>query len=403
MYCQKKKNDYVILLHGDGQYAPEFLPKMIAGFIDEPDAVFASRMLDKKRALSGGMPLYKWIGNQVLTCIENILLNLNLSEFHTGFRAYKVDALSKIPFQYNSNDFHYDTEIIIQAKAANWKIVEFSLPAYYGNEKCHVDGLKYAYNCIKAVARFHLVNLGLYYKRNYDLGIFEHEKFELKQSPYSMHQHLLSETDSFENKTSIEIGTNKGLLSKHIARRMQKHYAADSRIPEFADNCEKIIIDFNNQFSDCFKNIHFDICICLDKIEHIEKPEEFIQEIFKIMNTNGVLYLGSANIGYFPVRLSLLFGQFNYGKRGILDMTHKRLFTLKSIKNLTEQYGFKIEKVLSFPPPLTDMIKNNWLFYTLEKIHYFLAKLFPNFFAYNFLLICKRIDGLDEIFNKTIK
>lgn len=101
LYCIEKNYDIVILLHGDGQYAPEYLPKILAAFNENTDAVFASRMINKSMALKGGMPLYKWIGNQMLTFIENRLLDSNLSEFHTGYRAYKVAALKNIPFQHN--------------------------------------------------------------------------------------------------------------------------------------------------------------------------------------------------------------------------------------------------------------------------------------------------------------
>ncbi|OFZ52118.1 MAG: hypothetical protein A2428_02540, partial [Bdellovibrionales bacterium RIFOXYC1_FULL_54_43] len=145
LYSLEKAYDIVILLHGDGQYAPEYLPRVIAGFADGADAVFASRMMNKTSALKGGMPLYKWVGNQVLTFIENKFLNTSLSEFHTGFRAYRTSALRKIPFIYNSGDFHFDTEIIIQAVATGWIIREVSIPTYYGDEVCHVNGVKYAW------------------------------------------------------------------------------------------------------------------------------------------------------------------------------------------------------------------------------------------------------------------
>ena len=122
LYCIENGFDIVILLHGDGQYAPEYLPRVIAAFRENPDAVLASRMMNKKMALQGGMPVYKWAGNQVLTWFENRMLGSCLSEFHTGFRAYKVSSLRDIPFTYNSDDFHFDTEIIVQAVGTKWNI-----------------------------------------------------------------------------------------------------------------------------------------------------------------------------------------------------------------------------------------------------------------------------------------
>ena len=91
-------------------------------------------------ALRGGMPLYKFVGNRILTWIENKLLHSQFSEFHSGYRVYSVRALAGIPFQRNSNDFHFDTEIIIQLLIARNGIAELPIPTYYGDEICHVNG-----------------------------------------------------------------------------------------------------------------------------------------------------------------------------------------------------------------------------------------------------------------------
>src|SRR6266545_3061053 len=118
-YAIRHGFDAVVLLHGDGQYAPECIPALIAPLIDgSADAVFGSRMLVPGAARKGGMPLYKFVGNKILTFIQNRLLGSHLSEFHSGFRAYSVAALARIPFGYNSNVFHFDTEIIIQLMLA---------------------------------------------------------------------------------------------------------------------------------------------------------------------------------------------------------------------------------------------------------------------------------------------
>src|SRR3977135_3045658 len=107
--------DIVALVHGEGQYAPEKLPMLLAPLTrDETDAVFGSRMIDKRAARQGGMPAYKCIGNQVLTAFQNRMLGTKLSEFHPGYRLYSTAALTQIPFEKNTNDFHFDTELITQ-------------------------------------------------------------------------------------------------------------------------------------------------------------------------------------------------------------------------------------------------------------------------------------------------
>lgn len=138
--------DYVVLLHGDGQYAPEYLPEILKNFEDDEkfSAVFGSRMIEKGSALKGGMPLYKFVGNKILTFAQNFLLDVKLSEFHSGYRAYRAESLRKIFFQKNSNDYCFDTEIIIQLILNKLKIKEISIPTFYGDEISYVNGFKYA-------------------------------------------------------------------------------------------------------------------------------------------------------------------------------------------------------------------------------------------------------------------
>ena len=110
-----------------------------------------SRMIDRRGALRGGMPFYKWLGNQILTAIENRMLGSDLSEFHSGYRAYKVEALESIPFRLNSDDFHFDTEILIQLLSTGRTVTEIPVPTFYGDEISRVNGIRYAANCLKAV------------------------------------------------------------------------------------------------------------------------------------------------------------------------------------------------------------------------------------------------------------
>jgi hypothetical protein len=107
-------------------------------------------MVMRGAALKGGMPLYKFVGSRILTWIENKLLQTNLSEFHSGYRIYSTAALTKIPFDGNTNDYHFETEIIAQFVIAGLTIKELPIPTYYGDEICHVNGLKYARDVVIA-------------------------------------------------------------------------------------------------------------------------------------------------------------------------------------------------------------------------------------------------------------
>jgi len=163
-YAIKKGYDIVVMLHSDGQYAPEMLPEILAPLInDQADAVFGSRMLVKGAARRGGMPLYKYIGNKVLTTFENLATGARLSEWHSGYRAYSIKSLLQVNFNENTDDYHFDSEIIIQFADRGLKIVEISIPTYYGDEICYVNGMKYAALIFKSVCEYLLHKVGLRY------------------------------------------------------------------------------------------------------------------------------------------------------------------------------------------------------------------------------------------------
>lgn len=165
-YAIEKNFDIVVLLHGDGQYAPECLEQLLQPLIaDQADMVFGSRMLKVGDALKGGMPLYKFVGNKILTYIQNKLSGLKLSEFHSGYRLYSVKALKQIPFEQFNNGWHFDTEIILAMAERDMRIVELPIPTYYGDEICHVNGIPYALNCVITSAKY-------YFKRQQGKHLF---------------------------------------------------------------------------------------------------------------------------------------------------------------------------------------------------------------------------------------
>lgn len=152
-----------VLIHGDGQYSPKLIPQMIAPIVEgSADAMLGSRMINKKSALKGGMPLYKFVGNIILTKVQNFILCMNLSEYHTGLRAYKTKALTRIPFQHNNNGFSFDTDILIQLIDHKFVIGEIQIPTHYGDEICRVNGVKYAFEIVLATLLSRAQRLGLY-------------------------------------------------------------------------------------------------------------------------------------------------------------------------------------------------------------------------------------------------
>ena len=403
-YAIKNNYDYVIMLHGDGQYPPEFIPCIIEQFYNaEISAVFGSRMINKYQALRGGMPLYKWFGNQVLTNIENRLMNSRLSEFHSGYRAYSVATLKLLPFHLNSNNFHFDTDIIIQLLANNFKITEIPIPTHYGDEICHVNGVKYFWNCLKSVIKYRFYKIGIFYQPNFDMKLSLIRNYQLKNNPNSLHYYIVNKLPWSKTDLVVDLGANDGALSAKISPMVSGIVAVDTQKPDIKHGIESLELDLNTDFQDILGHNKYDKVIALDIIEHLYDPEESMARINGIIKTDGKLYISTANIAFIIMRITLMLGWFNDGKKGILDKTHHRLFTINTFKRLLKNSGFKIEEVVGFGPPIADGISSIGIFGIIDKIAGFFARLKPSIFAFNFLIIAKKKMSLNEVYDLTIK
>lgn len=131
--------DIIVMLHPDYQYTPKLIPAMCSLVANELyNVVLGSRILSKG-ALKGGMPLYKYISNRILTFIQNVLMNQKLSEYHTGYRCFDTKLLQKIDFKNNSDDFVFDNEILAQCCFLKARIGEISCPANYFEEASSIN------------------------------------------------------------------------------------------------------------------------------------------------------------------------------------------------------------------------------------------------------------------------
>ncbi len=171
-YAIKNNFDVVVLIHGDGQYSPILIPQIVDPIMqDETEVILGSRMMNKKSALQGGMPLYKFVGNIVLTKAQNLLLGMKLAEYHTGLRAFSIKALARTPFKENNSGFAFDTDILIQLIDTKAVIGEVAIPTHYGNEICRVNGVKYAGEIMLSTVLSRAQRLGIYKSKkfNYDV------------------------------------------------------------------------------------------------------------------------------------------------------------------------------------------------------------------------------------------
>lgn len=386
--------DVVVLLHGDGQYAPEILSHLYHPIVrGDADAVFGSRMMKEYGGpLKGGMPLYKFVGNRILTVFENAVLGMKLTEFHSGYRAYNLHALSQIDFSRMTDDFHFDTEIIIKLHHQRFLISEVPIPTYYGDEICYVKGLTYASNVTRAIWHY----------QQCVRSVARHPEFEeyfvhypLKRSENSSHTFAIAMAGS--GNAILDVGCGKGFLACELARNNNRVTGIDALPPEEAlPSLERYFqADLDQGIARIISEAGaaaFDRVLLLDVIEHMKDSGRLLQECKAALKSNGLVIVSVPNIANITVRLKLLFGKFDYQERGILDKTHLRWFTRRTARKLLEDHGYQIveERMTNMPVELAlGLSPTSLLTKSIHRILRVFTVLMPGLMGYQIMLLAR--------------
>lgn len=403
-YAVENKFDVVVMLHGDNQYTPKALPELLHPFEKDPSVgcVLGVRFGQKYSPLSGGMPLYKYVGNRILTIAQNKMAGVNLSEWHTGYRAYSTQALSNIAFELNTHDFHFDTEIILQLVQSGAKFLEVNIPTRYGDEICHVNGMKYAKDVLKASFKFRLQKHNFFFDIRYhpdalsDKASNGARAFHYGEKLESVSPHsLVCNTPDFIPAGSLvlDVGCASGYVADQLTEKYRCRVVGVDMLPT-SDVSRRLLryeqIDLDNPgdlLKRLFKDYDFDVVLLLDVIEHVAHPERFLLALSRLPYKKQPRYVCStANVAFFVVRFMLLLGHFNYANKGILDVTHKRLFSLHTFRNLLEQTGFLVQKEHFMPFPFRAFGFSPGKAALFEKINLALINIAPKLFSYQIAL-----------------
>jgi glycosyltransferase involved in cell wall biosynthesis/ubiquinone/menaquinone biosynthesis C-methylase UbiE len=382
--------DIIVLLHGDGQYAPECLPDMVAPLErGECDAVLGSRMMVKGAARRGGMPLYKYVGNKILTTFENRMLNSSLTEFHSGYRAYNVHALASLPFERNSDGFNFDTQIIIQLIDAGKRIVEVPIPTYYGDEICYVDGLKYARDVSLDVVRYRLGRLGF---TSGDLGGVG-EEYRMKEGEESSHALILRWLRQIPPARLLDLGCSGGRVAEE-ARKLGHHVTGVDilALPEVEARVDRFIqanLD-DGLPEEVLAAGPFEAVLAADVLEHVRNPEKLLDDIRAVLVPRGSLIASVPNFGHWYARGRVAFGLFDYDQRGLLDEGHVRFFTRRGILRRMRNAGFSVVRYEATGLPLEIFTRSQKLPQRLAAAADRVAvRARPTLFGYQFVLHCE--------------
>ncbi|MCS7024759.1 MAG: bifunctional glycosyltransferase/class I SAM-dependent methyltransferase [Bryobacteraceae bacterium] len=386
-YFIEKGFDVVVLLHGDGQYAPEIISHLYHPIVTgQADAVFGSRMMkDYGGPLQGGMPLYKYLGNRILTAMENRALGLHLTEFHSGYRAYNLHALKQIDMTHMTDDFHFDTEIIIKLHHQGFRIREVPIPTYYGDEICYVNGLKYAKDVTRSVIRYKRTVRSI---RKYPEFAEYWTHYPLKESRYSSHDIVRRWVGS--KQRVLDVGCGDGYFAAQI-RQLGNTVSGVDLVQTPAQReafDEYVSADLSQGLEAAISRLSqqkFDKILLMDILEHLPDPERIVRECRNLLTPQGQILISVPNVANITVRLALLLGRFEYADRGILDRTHLRFFTRKSARRMIEQCGFQIVRETVTVMPLELVLganPSNPVLRAMTEFLYFATLLLPGLLGY---------------------
>jgi len=314
---------------------------------------------------------------RALAFLQDRLLHIKIPAFQAGNRAYAVEALKKIPFERASDDIRFDTEIIIQLTAKGLRVEE--IPAH-GSRRLPV-AFGPAFKILRAILRAAFHGKTLLYDRKFDVEAVE-ETYDLKEGFPSSHTFAIAAARP--GARILDLGCGRGYVAREFAKKAERVTAIDRYEPgiEPASN-----LDFQRWDLDAGESpvdvSQYDQIFLLDIVEHLKDPEEFLERLrVAAARTRPEIILTTANIAFFVTRIMLLFGHFNYGRKGILDRTHTRLFTVNSLRELMEQTGYTIEEIRGIPAPYARVLGLNWMSRALAWLNGMLIGLSRGVFSY---------------------
>ena len=381
--------DIVVMLHADGQYAPEFLPQIIAPLeAGECDAVFGSRMMNPADARRGGMPLYKFVGNRILTRVQNGLVGEHLSEWHSGYRAYSVDTLRDIPFEDNTDDYNFDTQIIIQLHEAGKRIVELPIPTYYGEEICYVNGMRYAKDCVIDSLRYRAHKMGL----GSGAMAFASSDDDSFDDEERVHARVVRWMEGRAPSRVLDLGCGDGVLAARLRALGHTVTGVDQRKPATAGSAFDAFVEADLELGVPDEaGDGYDVVIAIDVLGNLRDTTAFLESAARATRPGGSVIVSVPNFEHWYPRLRVASGRFDYDRRGILDREHIRFFSRRLAERRFAEANLRVRRTESVGLPLDLMAARSAgkpggrLTHSLQVVDRLGVATAPGLFAYQYL------------------
>jgi glycosyltransferase involved in cell wall biosynthesis len=386
--------DALLIVQADGRCSPESLPRLLEALEKGPAHVAQVVPVTPRP--------YEGPANRFSNRLLRRLSGLRLSDFQSGLRAYRVDFLRSVPFWNNTDDRHFDTEILLQSQILQATVLKVAGQNSARNDLSRGASLLHAIRSVLTTLRYALHRAGLFYSRNYDLNATGSRYGSKFADPFSSHSLLYGYLNdlSCSGKTVLELGVGDSALTRRlhadgaIVDCVEMDPEAAGTAAPYARHVwnEDLAVTRLKQARDSY-----DIVIAADILEHLLYPEEILTQLKACVGKGGVLLVSLPNVANLYVRINLLLGRFPYHSKGLLDRTHLHFFTRKSAERLVARAGWDIvgRDYTSIPVAVVFPFLLKSGFRSVLYVLRFMTRMFKGLLGYQFLLYCRNPNESD--------
>jgi 2-polyprenyl-3-methyl-5-hydroxy-6-metoxy-1,4-benzoquinol methylase len=325
----------------------------------------------------------------ILSLLQNVLAGTCLKGWHSGIRLYRTRLFKEIAFDLNASDETFDAEVLLQMLYHGHAFKIVRLPMMQGCPSA-------VWKSFKAALKYRLQKYHLFYDVRYHPEVLANTPAAVpsvyKEKPESQSPYTIVASDEKlvpSGARVLDVGCAAGYLGGRLSSSRNCRVTGIDMLPKerVRDGMEayyQLDVEADrSRFLTIVREGNFDVVLALDIVEHMANPELFLWSLSKAAAGKPFkLIVSTGNVAFITVRLMLLLGHFNYGQKGILDVTHKRLFSYHTFKNLLEQTGFNVLEERYCPLPFAELGLPKGLAKFLEGINLLLIKLRPRLFSY---------------------
>ena len=394
-YALHRNADLAVFMDAE-LHSPEMLPALIYPLlVDGRGVVLASRLMQGHDARPRSRPTARGLARVIATQLQNRILGLRLSDYHTSFRVLSMRTMRGIPFQLNADDRRFDMQLLIQCRALDAPFHEVAAASgwrEYPTDGAGLHGWVRGY-CTALDYRFHQLHVTRRGRYLVDDGVH----YTLKRSHTSSHTQIV---DAIRLESHVlDLGCSQGLLASPLHEKGTRVTGVDSgRGDNLAPELEEYYQRDLEEPLILPRGRVYDYVVVSDVIEHLRNRIQLLSNVRRFLKPGGRLIVSTPNIALWFYRLSLLLGRFEYGPRGVLDEGHVHLFTRETFRREVTRAGFHVVHERFTSLPFEVVFRSTGRSRTvreLDRLYHLLARMWPELFAYQFILEAE-ITTLDE-------